>query len=255
MTARKAGRLFGLGVITVVAVGMAIWAALGQPGIGESHGIGSAFRDSDLDSNVPPDYTACQGSCPGGYFDDNKEIWVGTNPLDPCANTTTVNDEEDDKWPPDFDDNRTVNILDVVKGFTGRMDVCQGNPLYLQRSDLNADTCITMDDVNIMQPYIGKTCSELFADPDGDGFPTIYETEMGTDPNDNCGANAWPPDTNNDTVVNILDMVAYTGKVINCWPNSVFTGNTRLDMNADRCLDDVVDVMIVGKYIGDQCTP
>jgi hypothetical protein len=254
MSARKAGRLIGLATVTVVAVGMAIWVALGQPGISEGHGIGSAFRDSDLDSNLPPGYTACQGTCPGGYFDDNIELWVGTNPLDPCANTATANDEVDDKWPPDFNDSGTVNILDVVAGFSGRMDVCRGDPLYLQRSDLNADDCITQDDVDIMPLYLNKTCQELFPDPDGDAFPTIYETEMVTDPNDNCGLDAWPPDTNNNNVVNITDVVAYGGKINNCWPSPIYTANTRLDMNADRCLDDT-DIKIVGKYLNQTCTP
>lgn len=255
MSVSKAGRLIGLGVITVVAFGMAVWLALGQPGIGEGHGIGSAYRDSDLDSNLPSGYTECQGSCPGGSFDDNKELWVRTNPLDPCANTTTANDEEDDKWPPDFDDNTYVGSLDMYAGFYNKLNYCEGQQGYYQRSDLDADTCVDMDDYYTAAAFIGSTCEELFDDPDDDGFPSIYETEMGTDADDDCGTDAWPPDINNDNAVtSVGDVLAYSGVIDNCWPSSAYTDNTRLDMNADRCLDDT-DVDIVAKYIGQQCTP
>lgn len=40
---------------------------------------------------------------------------IGTDPNDPCANTSAANDEADDRWPADFDDNRVINILDVGK--------------------------------------------------------------------------------------------------------------------------------------------
>jgi hypothetical protein len=259
MSVSKAGRIIGLGVIGVTVFGMALWLALGQPGIGLGHGIGSAFRDSDLDSNLPPvmgDYTECQGSCPGGYFDDNKELWVRTNPLDSCADTATANDEEDDKWPPDFNDDRYVGSLDLYAGFGGgKLNKCEEQQGYYQRSDLDADTCVDMDDYYIAAGFIGSTCQELFDDSDGDGVPDIHETEMGTDPNDDCGTDAWPPDINNDGyVTTAYDIYAYAGVINNCWPSSVYTDNVRLDMNADRCLDDT-DVDIVAKYIGQQCTP
>jgi hypothetical protein len=256
MAARKAGRLIGMGIIGVVAFGMALWVALGQPGIGLGSGSGSGYRDSDLDSNLPPGYTACQGTCPGGYFDDSIELFVGTDPLDPCADTITANDEDDDRWPPDFNDDRTVNILDVLLGFNGRMDACYGDPEYVERSDLNADTCITMDDIDIWAVYLMTTCQELFPDPDGDQFPTIFEEEIGTDPQDDCpddsNDDAWPPDINNDTEVDILDVLSLKPAMDQCWPSSLY--DARLDMNADRCVD-MIDVNIVGKYIMTQCTP
>ncbi|MCJ7511281.1 MAG: dockerin type I domain-containing protein [Dehalococcoidia bacterium] len=256
MTARKAGRLIGMTIIGVVAFGMALWVALGQPGIGLGSGSGTGYRDSDLDSNVPPGYTQCKGTCPGGYFDDNIELFLGTNPLDPCANTTTANDEADDKWPPDFNDDRTANVLDVIMAFGDRMDTCQGNPQYLRRSDLNADTCITQADADIFRPYLLTTCQELFPDPDNDAFPTMYEVAMGTDPADACPDNpndaAWPPDINNDTTVNVLDALLFSPVLNQCWPSSLY--NPRFDINADRCIDQT-DMYIVGKYMLTNCTP
>ena len=37
-----------------------------------------------------------------------------SDPRDRCANTTDKNDEAFDQWPPDFDDNRRLNINDVT---------------------------------------------------------------------------------------------------------------------------------------------
>jgi hypothetical protein len=255
MTASKAGRIIGTGIIGVIAVSMAVWVGLGQPGIGHGNPSGSGYRDSDLDSEKPPGSGACQGTCPGGNYDDYEELWVGTNPLDPCADTTTPNDEADDKWPPDLDDNRVINVLDIGK-FYGHLNYCQGDASYVKRFDLNADTCVDQTDVNMVGAYIQYpylACEELFPDPDNDAFPTIYETEMGTDPNDNCGGtNTWPPDINGDTVVNVLDIGLYYGKISHCWPSPLY--DKRLDMNADRCLDDT-DTGIVARYLYQQCTP
>jgi len=183
-------------------------------------------------------------------------VYVGTDPLDPCANTATANDEADDKWPPDFNDDRYVGVAtDIALGFSGKLGYCEGQQGYYQRSDLDADTCVDMDDYNIAYAFLGFSCQEVFSDPDNDGFPSIYETEMGTNPSDNCGTDAWPPDINNDNAVTSTgDVAAYSGVINNCWPSSAYTDNIRLDMNADRCLDNT-DVGIVHKYIGDTCTP
>ena len=38
---------------------------------------------------------------------------IVTDADDACADTPDPNDEADDKWPPDFDDNQVINILDL----------------------------------------------------------------------------------------------------------------------------------------------
>lgn len=43
-------------------------------------------------------------------------------------------------------------------------------------------------------------------DPDCDGWTTAHELLIGTDPIAACGPGAWPPDLNDDGVVNILDL-------------------------------------------------
>lgn len=261
MSATKAGRLVGGAIIGVVALGVAVWMALGQPGIGLGSGSGNGpgYRDSDLDSSLPPEYTECQGEkCPSGYFNDWIEVFVGTSPLDPCANTTTANDEADDKWPPDFNDDRVVDVTDALLIFA-RPLVCDDDPQYAQRFDLNADTCITIDDLYIFLGYFPSACQEWLDDADGDEFPDIYENEMGTDPEDDCpdDANdpAWPPDINNDTVVDTTDFLLLSAGQGQCWPSHLKElYDVRLDMNADRCVDEI-DLRILYEYFPSACTP
>lgn len=258
MAVTRAGKLIGGAIIGAVAVGLALWVALGQPGIGlgSGSGPGSGYRDSDLDSNLPQGYTECQGECPGGYFDDSIEVFVGTNPLDPCANTTAANDEADDKWPPDFNDDRVVDVTDYLL-LSGRPQVCDDDPQYAQRFDLDANHCIDQEDVNVFLVYFPSACQELFDDSDSDGFPDIYEEEMGTDSLDDCPDHvddpAWPPDINNDTVVDVTDSLLVIGGSGHCWPSHIKElYDPRLDMNADRCVDEI-DVGIVNKP--GACTP
>jgi hypothetical protein len=57
-------------------------------------------------------------------------------------------------------------------------------------------------------------------DGDCDGFTSTDEGYIGTDPLDPCPDDltddAWPPDTNNSTVVNITDVVAFRPKLNYC---------------------------------------
>ena len=57
---------------------------------------------------VPAGDPDCDG------FSSTDEGSIGTDPNDPCANTPDPNDEDDDRWPADFDDSQVINILDVL---------------------------------------------------------------------------------------------------------------------------------------------
>jgi Calcineurin-like phosphoesterase len=48
-------------------------------------------------------------------------------------------------------------------------------------------------------------------DNDGDGWSNSAEGVIGTNPNAACGANAWPPDINNDGFVSTFDIAQLTG--------------------------------------------
>jgi hypothetical protein len=93
----------------------------------------------------------------GGFCRDEIELYVGTTPLDPCANTATANDEADDKWPPDFNDDQKVDILDIPL-FRPHYHATSLEPGYDVRFDLNADGSINVLDIPILKAYFNTRC-------------------------------------------------------------------------------------------------
>ncbi|GAG25424.1 unnamed protein product, partial [marine sediment metagenome] len=61
---------------------------------------------SSVPWTTPPGDLDCDG------YSSADEGTIGTDPNDPCANTSDPNDEADDRWPSDFDDNQVINVLD-----------------------------------------------------------------------------------------------------------------------------------------------
>jgi Zn-dependent metalloprotease len=106
--------------------------------------------DPDLDSCIPTTYAICLGPNNGGSFSDRVELSVGTNPNDRCADTTVANDEADDKWPPDFNDDRSNNTLDFA--LWKNSFASPPKPLN-PRADLNADTSVNTLDFAVWKPY------------------------------------------------------------------------------------------------------
>jgi len=95
----------------------------------------------------------------GDDFVDAVEIYVGTDPLDDCADTLTPNDEYPDPWPPDFDDDTDCDIIDVLK-FKPHMLCFEGDPCYDRRFDLDADGDVDIADVLLLKPYILTSCAD-----------------------------------------------------------------------------------------------
>jgi hypothetical protein len=93
----------------------------------------------------PPTDPDCDG------FTTADETRLGTNPNDPCADTSAVNDEDpDDKWPADFSDNQFVNTLDLVVYATS-LNTTLGHPQFVARADLNGNDAINTLD---LVPYV-----------------------------------------------------------------------------------------------------
>ncbi len=96
---------------------------------------------------TPPGDTDCDG------WTSADEGAIGTDPNDPCANTPAANDEADDRWPPDFDDNKTVNIVDVLQ-----LKPVFGTPSA--RHDLDASGGnINIVDVLKIKPVFNGSCT------------------------------------------------------------------------------------------------
>jgi len=94
-----------------------------------------------------------------GWSDELEALSLGTNAARGCALTATANDEDPDPWPPDFDDNQIVNILDVIPVLPPYFGSSSGGPNYAQRRDLNADGIINILDVTkVLPPVFGSTC-------------------------------------------------------------------------------------------------
>jgi hypothetical protein len=98
---------------------------------------------------------AAASTCPAGavpIWADCVESYLGTDPLDNCSADTIANNEPVDALPPDLNDDRSVNILDVFSMF----------PVWLGpgiRQDLNADGSVNILDVFRMFPVWLNTCT------------------------------------------------------------------------------------------------
>lgn len=80
-------------------------------------------------------------------FTDLLEVAIGTYPFDGCPDSST-----DAAWPPDFDNNKSVNNMDLFKlSFAMRLP-------YNKRYDLNNDGKLNSIDRNIYHQYKGKSC-------------------------------------------------------------------------------------------------
>jgi len=109
-------------------------AQAGIPGVGnqtntDGDALGNACDlDDDNDSLGLTRSDGCNPAPGQPTFRDCIEAFVGTDPLDACANTSASDDEPTDKSPADFDDNQVINVIDRARmvsaiGFPGKVDV------------------------------------------------------------------------------------------------------------------------------------
>ena len=85
---------------------------------------------------------------------NSEEAFLGTDMHRGCSATATSNDESPQPWPPDFDDNQQVNIVDVL-AFKPRFTAAA----YSQRFDLSVDGLINIVDVLLMKSVFASTCA------------------------------------------------------------------------------------------------
>jgi hypothetical protein len=112
-------------------------------------------------------WPALQSDADGDSYGDNLELRLSTDPQDACADTITANNERGfdyyepiSPWPPDFDDNRTINIIDTFQVLPPIFGSVSGDPNYYARSDLVPDGVINIADVfKVMPPVYGSSCT------------------------------------------------------------------------------------------------
>lgn len=92
-------------------------------------------------------------------FINQDELYIDTDPFDDCADTGTPNDEHPDPWPPDFDDNRVVDITDAGM-FIDAFPSALGSPGYDARFDLQPNGLIDISDASIFLNHFPSSCGE-----------------------------------------------------------------------------------------------
>ena len=77
-----------------------------------------------------------------------------------------MDDEDPDSWPPDFRDDRTVDINDLLGdpiSFKNSFGATDPDPLYFPRYDLNMDGSIDILDLlatpNSFKSMFGMSCT------------------------------------------------------------------------------------------------
>ena len=98
--------------------------------------------------SVTDDPADPQGDMDDDSWSNGAEAIIGTDPVDACPD-----DANDDAWPPDLNNNASVNILDVLL-----YKPVLGAP-YNPRFDLNADQKVSILDVLLYKPVLGASCT------------------------------------------------------------------------------------------------
>jgi len=128
--------------------------------------IDGQFRTVDDDGDGLTDEALPSGTgsanCDGDQFTGALEnfIFSTTSYVDDqadCAETSIANDEPD-RWPLDFNDNKFLNTQDLT-GFASRLGSAAPGPPYDVRWDLNGNGVINSGDLTLYATLMGTFCS------------------------------------------------------------------------------------------------
>jgi hypothetical protein len=122
----------------------------------------SNASQTDTDSDGEGD--ACDSDIDGDSFPNTvptaraAESYLGTDMNLACPATPDANDEPVDAWPFDFNDNRTINIVDVL-ALKDPFGSSPGAGNWNPRMDLNQSMTINIVDVLILKPVFLTSCT------------------------------------------------------------------------------------------------
>ncbi|MEX0799744.1 MAG: DUF4114 domain-containing protein [Dehalococcoidia bacterium] len=107
---------------------------------------------------LPPTSAAAETDSDGDGFTDALEQYMGTDPFSACNQTTAANDEPLDAWPPDFNDDTKVGVLDLalIRNFHNSV---LGDAVYDPRYDLDADGEIDISDIQALRLNYNAECT------------------------------------------------------------------------------------------------
>ena len=142
-----------IGIIAaIVFVALVVFGPWELPGFGQlsQRQIDQAISAAEANSpTIPPNDSDQDG------FSDEVEGWIRTDKADNCADNTN-----DAAWPPDFNNDKAVNMTDVdlLKAYFGQRVKGENNRRY----DLNADKTINLSDVFLLRNFYGRGCPFYF---------------------------------------------------------------------------------------------
>jgi hypothetical protein len=188
-------------------------------------GIGHAEEGTQCDNNSDDDAdTMVNDGCPvAGTRSEGSTIEV-------CDGLDNDGDGSIDEDFPDSDQDGTKDCLEDNVDTDGDTDV----------------NSIDLDDDSDGDPDPGFN----------DGFSDVVEAWTGLDSLDACpddvNDDAWVPDSDNTTIVNIIDIMVFKGKVGTMYGlNPAYS--RRLDWDANQIVN-IVDVMLIRRYVGTMCS-
>jgi hypothetical protein len=117
---------------------------------------GDGCHDSPGDDFDGDSFGAMRSGFP--LFDDDREVFMGTDAGHYCAATPTANDEPaPDAWPFDFNDDQKATINDILL-FIPVFNTTGPNPPYSARFDYTQDNKITINDILLFIPVFNQSC-------------------------------------------------------------------------------------------------
>ena len=132
------------------------------------------------------------------------------------------------------------SMIDTVLGYAFDIDYL----MLCWESFADGPTAATLPNV---QAQLRPTCMDC----DGDLSTDAKELYLGTNPNDNCGLNAWPPDIDNNNAITNLDMLP----ALNNWGLPVTDANRRADLAGDGVVINNLDLLPILNQWLVTCTP
>jgi hypothetical protein len=144
----------------------------------------------------------------------------------------------------------------VLREHNGSLISASRDPgrIGVNQPDADGDTIADMCDPDVDSDG-DLTPNPADLDDDNDNFSDEKEAFIGTDPLDRCpdfsGDDAWPPDNNADTWVNVMDVLNFKPHLVSEFLDANY--DRRFDMNADQYIN-VMDVLMLKPYVATQCT-
>ncbi len=242
-----------------------------QEGVTVRASVDSEGNEGNDDSGA---YLFYAGNGGLSMSDDGKRVAFysdATNLLGDGNDTNGVADvfvqdrdpDDDDVWDPGDNCQLVANADQIDTDGDGLGDACDDdddNDTVVDTSD-NCPLVANPDQADADDDDIGDACDE--SDTDGDGFEDYKEWYMGTDPADDCaddqGDAAWPPDIDNNTTVNILDVVMFNPKLNYCESEEGYDPRYNLEFTPSQSCTpteqkvESLDYLQLLPYLGTSC--